>query len=151
MSSFFAFVHHIAAFALVAALVLEFVTIRDDLNIRNARRLLIADTVYGASATIVLIVGLLRVFYLEKGVSYYLHSAPFIAKLGIFAIVALISFYPTREFLSWRASLKRGEAPGVAPAKVRVIRSIARLELAGVTLIILCAVLMAHGVGYFGS
>jgi uncharacterized membrane protein len=30
MSAFFAFLHHIAAFALVAALVLEFVLIRDE-------------------------------------------------------------------------------------------------------------------------
>lgn len=151
MSSIFAFVHHIAAFALVAALVLEFVAIKDDLSVRNARRLLVADTVYGASATIVLIVGLLRVFYFENGASYYFHSAPFLAKLAIFAILALISFYPTREFLSWRASLKRGEAPSVAPAKVRVIRSIVHLELVGSALIILFAVLMARGVGYFGS
>lgn len=151
MSSFFAFLHHIAAFALVAALVLEFVTIKDDLNVRNARRLLIADTVLGVSATIVLIVGLLRVFYFEKGASYYFHGAPFIAKLAIFALVAVLSFYPTREFLSWRAPLKRGEAPGIAPARLRAIRSIIHLELVGLVLIILCAALMARGIGYFGT
>ena len=151
MTSLFAFLHHLAAFSLVAALVLEFVAFKDDLSVRNARRLLIADTVYGASATIVLVIGLLRVFYFEKGASYYFRNAPFIAKLAIFAIVALISFYPTREFLSWRAPLKRGEAPSVTPAKVRAIRSIIHLELAGMTLIILCAALMARGVGYLGS
>ena len=151
MTSFFAFVHHMAAFALVAALVLELVAIKDDLSVRNARRLLVADTVYGVSATIALIVGLLRVFYFEKGASYYFHSAPFIVKLVTFALIALISFYPTREFLSWRKSLKVGQAPTVAPAKLRAIRSIIHLELAGVTLIIFCAVLMARGIGYFGT
>lgn len=151
MASFLAFVHHIAAFALVAALVLELVTIKDDLNIRNARRLLIADVILGGSATILLIVGLLRVFYFEKGAAYYFHSAPFIAKFAIFALVALLSFSPTLEFLSWRAPLKRGEAPSVRPARLRAIRSIIHLELVGLVLIILCAALTARGAGYFGA
>jgi len=34
MPSFFAFLHHVASFALVAALVLEFVLIRDELTRR---------------------------------------------------------------------------------------------------------------------
>ncbi|HXV09432.1 MAG TPA: DUF2214 family protein [Burkholderiales bacterium] len=151
MTSFFAFLHHIAAFALVAALVLELVAIKDELSVRNARRLLIADTVYGASATLVLIVGLLRVFYFEKGASYYFHSAPFIAKLATFGLVALLSAYPTLTFLSWRARLKRGEAPSLAPSRLRAIRAIVHLELAGIAVIILCAALMARGVGYFGA
>ena len=43
MSAFFAFLHHLAAFALVASLVVEFVVIRDEMNARIARRLALAD------------------------------------------------------------------------------------------------------------
>jgi len=43
MSSFFAFLHHVAAFALVAALVVEFVLIRDELSATTVRRLARAD------------------------------------------------------------------------------------------------------------
>ena len=98
----------------------------------------------------VLAVGLLRVFYFEKGSSYYFHSAPFIAKLSLFAIVAMLSIYPTVVFLSWGKSLKQGLAPAVPEGKIRTIRSVIHWELAGVVLIILCAALMAKGVGYFG-
>ena len=70
MSSFFAFLHHLAAFALVATLVLEFVLIRGDIDVRTARRLQLADLVFGLSSGVVLLVGLLRVFQFEKGASY---------------------------------------------------------------------------------
>lgn len=150
MSSFFAFLHHVAAFTLVAALVVEFVLIRDDLTVRRARSLQLADAAIGASAGIVLMVGFLRVFYFEKGASYYFHSVPFIAKLSLFVIIALLSIYPTIEFLSWTKSLKQGQVPSVSPRKLQAIRAIIHWELAGIVLLILSAVLMAKGIGYRG-
>ncbi len=97
-----------------------------------------------------LIVGFLRVVYFEKGASYYFHSIPFLLKLSLFAVVALLSIYPTVEFLSWRKSLKAGKAPVVTHHKLRLMRSIVHWELAGVVFIILSAALMARGAGYIG-
>lgn len=148
MSLFLAFLHHLAAFTLVAALVIELVLTKDDLVVNSARRILLADLAFGISAGIVLVLGLLRVVYFEKGASYYFHSVPFVAKLSLFLMVGLLSIYPTMEFLSWRVSVKQGQAPAVADRKMRAIRSIIHWELVGVVLIILCAALMAKGVGY---
>ena len=150
MPAFFAFLHHIAAFTLVAALVLEFVLIKDEFNIKTARKLQIADIVFGASAGVVLIVGFLRVFYFEKGASYYFHSLPFIAKLALFTLIGLLSIYPTVEFLSWGKSLKAGRLPLVSDGKQRLIRSLIHWELTMVVLVILGASLMARGVGNLG-
>jgi putative membrane protein len=142
-----AFLHHVAAFALVAAIAVEFVLIRDELTVRTARRLQVADAVVGISAGVVLVVGLLRVFYFEKGAGYYLHSLPFIAKVSLFVIVALLSIYPTVVFLSWRNAVKAGQLPAIDLGKLRRIRSLIHLELIGMVLIILCAALMARGIG----
>jgi putative membrane protein len=150
MNALFAFLHHVAAFTLVAALAVEFVLIRDELTVRRARSLQLADAAIGASAAVVLAIGFLRVFYFEKGAAYYFHSAPFIGKIGLFVIIALASIYPTVEFLSWTKALKQGQVPAVSPHKLRVIRSIIHWELAGIVLLILCAVLMARGVGLMG-
>jgi len=150
MAAFFAFLHHLAAFALVAALAVEFVLIRDALTVTTARKIVRADIAFGLSAGVVLAVGLLRVFFFEKGVAYYFHSAPFLAKLALFALVGLLSIYPTREFLSWRAALRQGQVPVVDPAKLRTLRSVMHWELTGVALILLLAALMARGIGYFG-
>jgi putative membrane protein len=98
----------------------------------------------------VLVVGLLRVIYFEKDTFYYFHSVPFFAKLPLFVIVALLSIYPTIEFLSWSKPLKGGQVPIVSDRKLRLTRSIIHWELVGIVLLILAAALMARGVGYIG-
>jgi putative membrane protein len=150
MTPFFAFLHHLAAFTLVAALAVEFVLIRGELTLKTARKLQLVDSLFGISSGAVLVVGLLRVFYVEKGASYYFHSVPFIAKLSLFIIVGLLSIVPTVEFLSWGKSLKQGQLPALTDRRMAAIRSVIHCELAGVVLIILCAALMAKGVGYLG-
>jgi Predicted membrane protein len=59
-----------------------------------------------------------------------------------------LSIYPTAEFLSWRTSVKQGQAPTVTDRKMDAIRTIIHWELVGVVLIILCAALMTKGVGF---
>jgi putative membrane protein len=147
MAALFAFLHHIAAFALVAALAVEFVLIRTAPTLENARRIMIADLIFGVAAGVILVVGLARVFHFEKGATYYFHTWSFIAKLTLFVLVGLISIIPTREFLSWRAAVRQGQAPVVSSERLRSLRTIIHAELAGVTLIILCAALMAKGIG----
>jgi putative membrane protein len=150
VSTFFAFLHHVAAFALVAAVVVEFVLIRDDLNARTVRRLQLADMIVGLSAGVLLIVGLLRVFYFEKGAAFYWHSASFIAKFALFVLVALLSIYPTVKFISWGKAVKQGVAPSVDAGTQRAIRMLIHLELVGIVLILLFAALMARGIGFMG-
>ena len=142
MSALFAFLHHVAAFALVAALAVEFVLIKGELNATTARKLARADMIFGISSGVLLVVGLLRVFYFEKGAAYYFHSGTFIAKLALFALLGLLSIYPTVKFISWRK--------GIDPSSVPAIRRIIHLELVGVVLILLFAALMADGIGYLG-
>jgi len=150
MSSLFAFLHHLAAFALVGALAVEFVLLRGELNAKNALRILIADTIYGASAGTVVVVGLLRVFFFEKGAAYYLHSIPFLLKFALVVVAGAISIYPTIQFLSWRNAIKQGQAPAVDERKRKLLLKIVHIEFMLVVGILLCAALMARGVGYFG-
>ena len=80
MAWLFAFLHHAAAFALVAALTAELVLLRSELNPQTVRRLQRADMALGLSATLLLVVGLLRVFYFEKGAAYYFQNTAFLVK-----------------------------------------------------------------------
>jgi len=150
MSALFAFLHHLAAFTLVACLALEFVLIRGELGVQGARRLQRVDMIFGLSSGMLLLVGLLRVFYFEKGASYYFHSWPFLAKLLLFLAVGLLSIPPTMEFLSWRTLLRQDRAPSLGEAGRRRLRRFMHLELVGVVLILACAALMARGIGHFG-
>jgi putative membrane protein len=145
MATLFAFLHHLAAFALVAALAVEFVLIRMPLSLASARRLLVVDAVLGGSAALVLVVGLLRVFYFEKGAAYYFSSHAFLTKLTVFILVAVLSIIPTMEFLSWRRPLKSGQVPQPDPKKLTLVAGLVHAELAGVVIILLAAAMMARG------
>jgi putative membrane protein len=147
MAATFAFLHHLAAFTLVAALAVQFVLLRDEVTVASARKLQVIDTVYGMAAVMLLIIGLGRVFHFEKGATYYFHTWTFIAKLSLFVLVGLISIVPTLAFRSWRRAVQQGQAPDVSAQQLQRLRSIIHLELIGVVLIILCAALMAKGIG----
>jgi putative membrane protein len=141
----FAFLHHLAAFTLVAAVALEFVLLRGELTVWSARRLQVADMVLGIAATVLLLVGFARVFWFEKGAAYYFHNHAFLTKFSLFILVALLSIVPTLEFLSWREAVKAGQVPVVAAGKLKRVRMIVHIELAAIVLILLCAAMMAKG------
>jgi putative membrane protein len=147
MSVLFAFLHHIAAFVLFAAIVVEFVVIRDELTLRTARRLLRTDAVVGMAAASLLLVGILRVVFFEKGGDYYLHSVPFMVKMSLFVLIALTSLYPTVKFMSWRGAIRQGQPPAVDAGTLRTIRTVLHVELAGVVVLMLMGTMMARGVG----
>jgi len=145
-----AFLHHLAAFTVVAALAVEVALFKPPLSLQQARRLQVTDNIFGAAAGAVLVIGLLRVWYFEKGAHYYWHDWFFLGKLTAFFLAALISIYPTILFVSWSKSLKAGVVPEVSAEQVRRTRLCMMLELTAIVVILLCAPLMARGLGYFG-
>jgi putative membrane protein len=149
-SALLAFLHHLAAFLLFGALVAELVLTKSELTLTSARSLLRMDAAYGMSAMLLIVIGLLRVFYTEKGPGYYFGSVPFIAKVSLFVIVGLLSIQPTREFLSWRTSLREERVPVLSEDKKRSIRRNIHIELTLLVIIMLCAALMARGIGFLG-
>src|SRR6516225_6837854 len=117
MSMLFAFLHHVCAFTLVAAVAIEFTLIRQELTLASARRLQVTDIVHGIAAGLLFIIGLLRVFYFEKGASYYFQSYAFLTKFSLFIIIGLLSIIPTLEFVSWRGAIEAGQVPVMEAAK----------------------------------
>ena len=150
MSTLFAFLHHLFAFTLVAAIAVEFVLIgqvagEQGLTHAIAKRLVKADSVLGMAAGLLLLVGLARVFFFEKGELYYMNSHAFLAKFSIFIVVGLLSIMPTMEFLSWKPAIAAGRAPKADPKKLAFIKKFIHGELAAIVIILLCAAIMARG------
>jgi putative membrane protein len=145
MSTLLAFLHDLAAFILVASLTVEFVSLRRPPNVQAMRQTLVAASVFSVAAAAVVVVGLLRVFYFEKGPGYYWSSHASLTKLGVFILVGFLSIAPTVEFLSWRRAFQARRLPEIKPRKLRTIRRLIGLELAGIVFILLMAAIMAHG------
>jgi putative membrane protein len=145
MSTLFAFLHHVCAFALVSAVAVELALIRQELTLASARKLQAADRLLGIAAGALLVIGLLRVFYFEKGPDYYFHSHAFTAKFSIFVAVGLLSIIPTLEFLSWRKLLSAGQVPVISAKTRRLVTAVIHGELLSIVLILLFAAIMARG------
>jgi putative membrane protein len=145
MTTLFAFLHHLCAFTLVSAVAIEFALIRGELTLSAARRLQVTDLVLGIAAGALLVIGLLRVFFFEKGAAYYFHSHAFMAKLSIFIVIGLLSIIPTMEFQSWRGALKAGQVPIIDEKKRRLVTAVIHGELLSIVIILFCAAIMARG------
>jgi putative membrane protein len=141
-----AFAHHIAAFALVAALVFEWATFSATPTLKEAQRLQFADMLYGLSAAVVVTLGFLRAIYFEKGWAFYSHNLFFWIKLGAFIVIALLSIYPTIRFLQWNAFTQKEEAPVVSAEEALLIRRLLWAEVVLLVLMLLAAPLMSRAV-----
>jgi len=147
MTVLMAFLHHAAAFVLFSALVVQLATLKDEPTLASARRLQRYDMIYGSAASVLLVAGLLRVFYFEKGAAYYWSNTAFIAKFACFILIGLLSIYPTATFLSWRRSIAAGQAPQISEGARRLLRQVIHTELTLAMLMMALAAMMARGVG----
>jgi putative membrane protein len=136
--------HYMLIFAVIAALVGELVLCRAPLSPEAVRRLSRFD-LPGLSALLLLIVGFARALHFAKGWAFYAAEPWFWVKIGAFALVGLLSIFPTMEFIRWNRAAKNGTAPAPDEARLRTVRRTIHLELALLPVIVLAAVMMARG------
>lgn len=148
-SAITAYLHYSGFMVAFGAIVVENQTLKQDLSLAEAWRVVIADTIYGLSMTTVLITGILRVIYFGKGSDYYLSSPVFYTKIGIFILISLFSLYPTFSFVSWVKELRDGKPPTLALPQVQYLSWLIRGELIGFALIPLFAAILARGMRLF--
>jgi putative membrane protein len=150
MTTLFAALHHGAVLALVACALFTLHHLWQPFTLRRAQALRKADMLNGLAATLVLVVGLIRVFYLEKGAAYYFGNGPFIAKMGLYGVASLLSLVPTLELRRWRAALQLGQLPVVADKKRTALRTVACLQLACLVGMAVCGSLAAGATAGYG-
>ena len=142
-----AYLHFLGMMVLMATLLAEHVMLHAQMPPVHLQRVARTDLFYGIAAGIVFLTGLLRFAYFGKGIHFYLSNPLFYVKVGMFLLVALISIYPTVQFLSWRKMLKQGALPELDPRIMTRLRAVIRLELGLLLVIPLLAVLIARGIG----
>lgn len=145
MTTLFATLHHAAVLTLLVCTLVSLYQLRHPLTVRSARLLRSTDMLNGMAATLVLVVGLVRVFYLEKGSAYYFGNGPFLAKLAFYGLASMLSLVPTLEVRRWRTPLQQGRLPTVREQKLNALRTVALLQLACLAAMAMCANLAAQG------
>jgi putative membrane protein len=139
-----AILHHLLVLGLAITLAMELALTRPGLTAVEANRLARIDAGFGATAGLVLVVGLLRVWLGAKGADYYLGNVWFWAKMASFAAVGLLSVPPTLAFMRWRRGLTADAAALPADAAVARVRGFLRLEVLVLLLVPVFAALMAR-------
>ena len=146
-SALFSFLHFAAVLAIAGTLFFQWLTLSATPTPDDVLRLQISDRSYGAAAGVLLVVGFVRVFQFEKGQDYYFHNTFFLLKMALFVAVGLISIYPTMRFIAWGKLARQGRTPTLAEAEFRRLRQALGIELLLLAGIVLCASLMAKGLG----
>jgi putative membrane protein len=147
VSLLFAWLHHVAAFTLVAALAVESVLLRYPFEPLTILRLQRADVIYGIAAVAILAAGFGRALFFEKGWAWYAANPAFAWKLVAFLLVGLVSIYPSLRFMQWRGQVRRNEPVKVTATDRRWLPRIVAVELGLIAAILACAILMARGIG----
>lgn len=144
------YLHFIFAFGVFGALLAQSWLLRLPVDARAADLLGRIDRMYGLAAVLVILAGVSRVLWGEKGAGYYIAEPFFLAKMATFGIIALISIRPTITFIRWRKAAAADPAFTVPAQDAARMRTLVRVELLLFALLPLFAALMARGVGMGG-
>jgi len=133
----------------MGSLIAEHIILKPNISKEQIKSLAIVDMIYGISAGVVLITGLLRWFVVDpKGAAYFNHNPIFHIKVTLFVIVAVLSIIPTMKFLKWRKLVVNGKDPEISIREVKRQLMYLRVELLIVAIIPLLAVMVALGVRF---
>ena len=143
-----AYVHHIAAFALVAILFVEMALCKPGMTAAQTRQLARYDLFYGVFAAILLVAGTLRVFYGMKGALFYANNPVFHTKFVLFLLIGALSVPPTLRYFKWSKAQKANPAFVPDADEIRGVRKFIHIQVALMVVLPLLAALMARGIGY---
>ncbi|ACC70052.1 DUF2214 family protein [Paraburkholderia phymatum] len=80
-------------------------------------RVFLADNVWGITAVVLIVTGLMRVFGgFEKGAGYYLHEPLFHIKMTALVLILILEVAPMVSLIRWRIAIRNGDAPDLSRA-----------------------------------
>lgn len=139
--------HHLVVFLLVAIFAAEFALLRPGLSGSRIGHLARVDAAYGGVATLVIVVGVLRVIFGAAGWQYYVTNYAFWAKMTAFLAMGLLTIQPTLAIRRWNKVGQGDAAYAVPEAEIAASRRYLRLQVGVVILIPIFAAAMARGYG----
>lgn len=138
------YLHYIGIMSLMGALITEHIMLKPGISPSQIKALASVDLIFGISAAVVLITGLLRWFvYDPKGIEFFTKNPLFHIKLTLFVIIIIISVFPTKRFLKWK---KQSDMMSPSESELKKQLMFVRIELLLVAIIPLLAVMVANGV-----
>ena len=139
--------HHLVVFTLVAILAAEFALLRPGLAGGRIGQLARIDAAYGGVATLVIVVGMLRVIFGASGWEYYVANSAFWAKMAAFLVMGLLTIQPTLAIRRWLRASKDDAGYAIPASEIATSRRYMHLQAGVLVLIPVFAAAMARGYG----
>ncbi|NLS12956.1 DUF2214 family protein [Vibrio sp. SM6] len=137
--------HLLSILILTAMIVTQWFLVRPTISRRRLEIIAAIDATYGLAALGVLMSGVGLWFWVGKPPEYYTDNPLFHLKVTLFVVMALVSLYPTVQYLKCRRSLRfQYDDPGEITLSAR-LRSYISVQIALILIIPLLAVLVARG------
>lgn len=139
-----AILHHLAIATLIMLVAVELALLKPGMTPRDLRILVRVDAGYGASAGLVIVVGVCRVIWGIKTADFYLSNPWFWTKMASFAAMGLLSIPPTIAILTWRKA-QRQDSNFLPPKdSIAALRPFVKLEAVLLAIILASAAAMAR-------
>ena len=135
----FRYIHFIGIMSLSATLVMQHLILSSEVTKKELQKIAFIDMIYGISAVLTLVAGLVLLMGVGKEVSFYMTNWVFHVKLTLFVLVLLLSIYPTLFFIR---NKKSNDQLIKMP---KVIIMLVRTQLLLVFIIPVLGVLVARG------
>lgn len=147
LESWLAFFHISAILAWIVFATSQAALCRSDwMNAATLQRLQRMDRILWIATAAVLLTGLARIGWGNKGMGFYAGNLLLYSKIALFAVVASLQVGPSRQYRSWTAHLQRTqELP--ADERVRGARRKVMIATHLMAIIPLPAVFLARGFG----
>ena len=139
-----AIAHHILVFSLAIMLAAQASLVRESMAGSDISRIAGLDMGYGATAFLIVGIGILRVIFGAKGYVYYVENVWFWAKMITFGVIGLLSVPPTLRFRVWQKARKTDPHFLPAVAEIAAMRLYVRWELRLLILVAVFAAIMAR-------
>lgn len=136
------YLHLVLVFGMFSSVIVEATILKSEMTKNDIKILSIADLIFGITAGMTIIIGLLRMLHYGKGEDYYLNNPLFVFKLIVFSIIGMLSLYPTLAFRKAR-KMKKNK---IHINNYKTIRLIILFEIILLLIIPLLAVLVANGI-----
>ncbi|MFO0555900.1 MAG: DUF2214 family protein [Polyangiaceae bacterium] len=137
-------IHLLGVSGAVAFSVLRLVALRR----RDVEGIRFADNGNGLAAILLYGAGLYRLFgELEKPVAYYTANHVFWLKMGLLGVIAVLEAYPQYVVFPWHMRAARKLPIEPKPGQIERVFKFAAWQMPCLVGIIVCASLMAHGIG----
>ncbi|KGD66312.1 hypothetical protein Y5S_00784 [Alcanivorax nanhaiticus] len=146
-SVFWASAHYLGILVLFGCVYGMLLFWRTQINEYNFRTLLWLHVAYWVSLLVVLVSGLARAGWTEKGMVFYMANPWFHAKVTVFVLIILLSLYPVKLMRAWRRTADGEAVPPVSFALQKSLRRTLVAEIHLISLMPILGALMARGVG----